>query len=526
MSTRIGIVLLGVLGAILIILSGPAAQAADPSQPVITSPADGSTVSIGHTSYSVEGSDIQNSYFVLFEGDVECESGFSTFYCDVYLWIDGARVPALCTPDEFGDVDCGSTIVGCAGSDTFDSCDIEPGTFWINLTEQEAREVYKIDILQPHDYQVSVVSWELADGSGIDFGQSADWVPSESPLSDPVRVTFSAGLTPTTPSGIHELDTIATLGLTPARAVATAGLTLVLGVVVGLPSTLLTSTISANYKRLFGWTGRLGERFPLFARKPYAKRSWLELAGGVVAAAIITGFVDPDFGFNLGSLRLVISLIAAFAVLNLLGSLVVRIITGRMGVTERSVTVFRWGSLVILLFAVIVSRILGFEPGFVFGLVMGLTFAAQLALAHQTRVVLVGAGFAIVVSLVAWVLYSLGVWGFGDQPGFVGLLVIETLAAIVVGGLAALPIALLPLEFLDGRALFKTSRWLWAGAYFVGLFVFLTIVLPLPSSTNEVQTSWSSWIVALFVYAVLAVLAWLVFTIIPARRRKKTVAAS
>ena len=85
----------------------------------------------------------------------------------------------------------------------------------------------------------------------------------------------------------------------------------------------------------------------------------------------------------------------------------------------------------------------------------------------------------------------------------------ETLSAMAIGGIAALPIALVPLRSLAGYEVFTWNRIVWAAAYAVGLFGFFFVLMPMPFAWTGVPLCLGVWVGLYLGYAVAAVGAWL-----------------
>jgi hypothetical protein len=313
------------------------------------------------------------------------------------------------------------------------------------------------------------------------------------------------------PSFLRAIPTAQDLKLTPTRALITAALTVILMLLVGFPGQLIGSTLSDNYDRAFGWTEPITSRLKRATAAVEKLPRWAVIAIGVTLASIISSFVDPQFGFNLGSLRVLLEVAVAFLVQSLLGWFVVGKLVRRSNPELRPVVEFKALSLLIVIVAVVISRLTGFEPGIVFGLIVGLNFGAALTATHKARIALTGSAYAFVVAILGWIGYSIAVAAFGAHPGLAGAFVIETLSGFAVAGIATLPISLLPIRSLAGGEVFEWKRWVWAVSYGIGLFAFLVILLPLPFSWGTVHLPLIIWVALYAAYALAAVGFWAFF---------------
>ena len=98
---------------------------------------------------------------------------------------------------------------------------------------------------------------------------------------------------------------------------------------------------------------------------------------------------------------------------------------------------------------------------------------------------LVPLAYGAAVGLVGWAGYHL----VDDATGAAGVFVAESLSAVAVAGLAALPIALFPVPGMPGAAVFAWDRPVWAACYAAGLFAFFLVLMPTPYAWDEV--GWS-----------------------------------
>src|SRR6185436_69993 len=122
-----------------------------------------------------------------------------------------------------------------------------------------------------------------------------------------------------------------------------------------------------------------------------------------------------------------------------------------------------------LLFAVlgvVVARLLDFSPGFLIGLVIGIELAHRATERQRVRTTIIEFSIVVGFGVLAWLAYSTWVGLQGDADlGFWGGLLQDALVAVTSEGLTAVTIAMIPVAFLDGRAIFEHSKRLWVGMF-------------------------------------------------------------
>ncbi|MBX3195014.1 MAG: hypothetical protein KF727_07960 [Microbacteriaceae bacterium] len=299
--------------------------------------------------------------------------------------------------------------------------------------------------------------------------------------------------------------------LSPAGLVLSGTIAIAFLLLVGFPAELLESTIRSNYDRAFGWLGRLREWVGRMLA-PVARalsRPWVGTSITVLAAAVILGFADPGFGFTGASLRLVLAMVVSVVAINIGLSLVVMRVA-RRAFDVTAVLQPMPAALAIVVLSVLVSRLAGISPGFLFGIVLGIAYARELRLRDDARLGLLGVGLTIAAGLLAWLGYGAAT-ALMSGEGFVNNLIIETLAAITLEALGTLLVALLPIEFLDGRTIFRWSKLAWAGAYAVAALVFVVVVLPLSDNWGTMSAPMFGWGTLFAVFAVVAIATWAIF---------------
>jgi hypothetical protein len=358
--------------------------------------------------------------------------------------------------------------------------------------------------------------YEFTWTDGVEF-ESSSGIDGRSQLYASVLLTepFLDGTAIDDPSRLSDLRTIQEAAPTAVQWAVIGTGSLMLMLVVGWPSTLLNSVVGSRYQAMVRWvTTRFrrkdADAAPASADPPAIKRSglpgWL-MWPGFALAAILGAFVDPDFGINPMSLRLVITLFLSFLLFNFTAWTIVRRVAVRLQPESDPYLRFRWGSLLLVILAVLVARLLGLEPGVIFGLVAGIAYATTLQAAKSAIVTIVGSAFGLALALVAWVGYSLLAPAQIDNFAYVFL--VEFLAGVTVKGVSTLPLSLLPLGNLEGSKLFGWKKAVWGASYVVGLAAFMLVLATIPKAWGEVP-DFLRWIWIFGAYAVVAVVIWAV----------------
>ena len=221
-----------------------------------------------------------------------------------------------------------------------------------------------------------------------------------------------------------------------------------------------------------------------------------------------------------GSFRILGSILLAFTLDVAVGWLLLLLFLRRTMPDSKARLRFAPASLLLVLAAVVFSRITGFQPGIVFGLVAGVVIGAALASAAKARVALIGLGYPFAAGVLAWIAFTIAAATAGPDPSVLALFVQETLSAIAIGGMAVLPVALFPLRGMTGFDVFSWNRFVWAGAYALGLVGFFFVLMPMPFAWQGVPLELGVWIGLYVLYAVIAVAVW-AFVTRPWDRGKK-----
>lgn len=430
--------------------------------------------------------------------------------------------------------------------------DLRPGSpFSINLTEMpEGTEIevwmhstprllgsavatgepMKLDLMVPEDIEEGAHTIEVIattpDHEVYEFSTEVTVLPSDSvPVVDPDGSGSEEEPVEEEPvdegsGGFHgsradggapsiltqSLATLSRIVENPIAVVVAGALALALLLLVGLPAELLNQSISSN-------SNRLGRAYAALDRAATRAQDWFirvtrsrALAAGILVTviAVVYGFVDPNFGFDLVSLRLVLSLGLAFFLLTYGVSWVTGALMRRRWGVEYVVEL-KPSIVLFAVLGVVVSRILDFAPGFFIGVAIGLELLSA-AKRVAARAVLTQLALITVLSLAAWIAYSV----FAPSDDFLGTLTHDTFVAITAEGLTGALIAAFPLRFLDGRTLWEDSKPVWTVTFLVVATAFVLLVLPTASQDAD-PAHYGVWVAVFAGFGVLAVLVWLLF---------------
>ena len=309
------------------------------------------------------------------------------------------------------------------------------------------------------------------------------------------------------------LTPFADIAVHPNKIVSAFEIGLVLLLLAVLPAHLLNATIaeqSDRFERRFGkaklpgWLRRLGAWFKS-----------TPVVGGIVvtvATAVLFGFADPKFGFTLASLRLILACGIALFLVGYVANALTGVIARVQWNVVAAVSARPYG-LILTVVGVVVSRALHFSPGFLIGLILGLTIQERSAAAYAWRTIVLRSSIVLLMAIAAWIGYSTLTLGGNEGGTFGSALLVETLVAITTEGVVALLVELLPLRFLEGQRVYDHSRALWGVFYFLTLVVFVLAVVPWEGNWDALHGSLWIWIVVLAAFAAVCVGVYIYFRV-------------
>ena len=242
----------------------------------------------------------------------------------------------------------------------------------------------------------------------------------------------------------------------------------------------------------------------------------IRVAAAVLLAAVISSFLSPNLGFNSTSLAtflgFAIALVVILVSFELPGLLEHRRSTGEMG----RLKVLPW-ALVLAAIFVLISRLAALQPGYLWGVVLGVVLLRPHTEADEGREEAAGALWTLAISVAAWLALGWVRHAVGTDASFVSSMLQTALAAIVVSGLEAVAIGLLPFRFMPGAAVYRWNRLAWALLCGVSLFAFIHILVG-PSVGYLSDLTSPAWLAAMGIFAafgIFTILFWAWFRFRP-----------
>ena len=242
------------------------------------------------------------------------------------------------------------------------------------------------------------------------------------------------------------------------------------------PGQLFNKTYEEHEEEIGRWFARGGK---LGARVRGAIGRFWNMRFGVltfvVLSAILYGFLSPSFGVNGQSLASLAGILVGLFIVILTFELPLWL-THRRVFRERGKVRVIPMTIMVGVLCVIASRVTSFQPGYLYGLVVGYVFSNHLELRDEARAHAWTAVWMLVVSLAAWLLLPFVDQNVNTQQ-LLDIGVSAALATIFVAGLEGILFELVPLRFLRGQVVFAWRKSVWAVLFGSAAFLFAYIML-------------------------------------------------
>jgi hypothetical protein len=309
------------------------------------------------------------------------------------------------------------------------------------------------------------------------------------------------------------LDAIPTPGqvwefLTGGGALALLVVPLLAWFLIGWPAELFNTTYRENESTIRRWLPFLPKE------RPARATSWPVVVGFAGVAALLMTAVQVNVTSVRQSVPVAFGYFIAIPLVVLAYEYAIeqrlRITSGGDAARLRIIGV----GLAIAVGCAAVSRFVGFQPGYVYGLLLGYTIVRARDTCHvRVRAEAVLRGVAVLVALAAcaWLFWQFGTRAAAVAQGAPAALVaLDTLLSqIVVLSLETLVIGLVPVRFLHGAILRQWNRRVWLAVYAAVLALFAVVLVHWRRETTWDEALRSFWLFAAFCAG--SVLFWAVF---------------
>jgi hypothetical protein len=284
--------------------------------------------------------------------------------------------------------------------------------------------------------------------------------------------------------------------------VVNASIAVAAALFITFPANLFNQTFEENYADIRAWWRKrfrwlLGDRVDDAtaageddmaaehepARDP--KTQPAAFATVVIGGAFLGGLLDPEFGANLRSVLNVFALALAICAGIVIPMFVAQGFYRASGSSARLQVRALPAGLAIAAACVLLSRLSGFQPGYLYGVVAGVVLGRSIGKREQAHLIVMTTLAVIAASVVAWIAWA-GINGSAQEPGANDALVLldDALAAMFVAGLVGSVISMLPLRFLPGDVLKSWNSRIWAAVFTISLFGLIQVMLR-PHATDE-----------------------------------------
>lgn len=310
--------------------------------------------------------------------------------------------------------------------------------------------------------------------------------PAPSSTEAPAIVVTSAG--EARPRVFRSVPTLGDLTLTPGVASTNFLLALLTLVVLILTAAIINQTLEENEKRIHAMVTAVSAPFGAVlsatttvssggATNWKLARTILPPLVALSIAAFIYGLEEPGAGFNNRTLVLFLTYLAVFAGVTYAydGT---QLLMSRAYHATAVVRVFPIG-VVVAIFAVILTRLTGFQPGLMYG------FVAAHALISPTRLSDDQEGKQAFFPALALLATCIGAWLFTgparsiaeDHDSWWSALPEGIAVGLFVTGLESLFFQMIPIQFMDGAKVLRWNKFAWGAIALVSGFLFWDVLL-------------------------------------------------
>ena len=386
------------------------------------------------------------------------------------------------------------TIPFTEAADGDAAADIDYGSAEIGVAVDSADRLYVIPRLVGKVWVIDqgIITTVLGGGTNPGTG----FPPLDTQLSAPVRIALTNddellilvedGRFLYQSAGAAEVGSLVgsvpspdAINLDPVVVAASVALTAGLLFLVPFPAEIFNNTLVDHHDQIRAWFRRKKER----GDEGVWQKPWM-LILGLIGMALLYGFLDPGFGLNSASVPTFGGLLLGVFITTV-GFAVPTLILRRSRTNDRGKLRVLPVALLVGVGCVLISRLIGFLPGYLYGVALGLVFAVEVGDDVASREVTTTSVVVLAIALAAW--FGLGAVRSAGA-GSLSNLVVAALAMTTVSAFEALVFGLLPIHGMPGRVLFQQRRWLWVVIWGVSVLAFFHVLVN-PQSGYLVNTA-------------------------------------
>jgi DNA-binding beta-propeller fold protein YncE len=299
----------------------------------------------------------------------------------------------------------------------------------------------------------------------------------------------------------------------PVAVARSFSLAVLIMLLLGAPTPLFNSTLEANLdevRRRLGIDRLSGPTRATLAFRPFrsAANSWVGFVVYLLLAAILLslaerGFPGPD------GLSILIATAVSLGVVTAVRLLPEREFVARRFGDRGHVRIVAW-TMVIAVACVLITRVAGATPAYVYGILGAYAFTVSLRPADRGRLAARGGVALLALALGVWFLRVPFEPSIEHPAQGLGIVLNDVLVKVFVAAVEGIVIGFIPLQFMTGRDLFAWSRWRWALIWGVAMLLFVHVILYAPSDfvPDPDTTPLLTIVGTVTVYGLIAVVFW------------------
>ncbi|MDQ1686247.1 MAG: hypothetical protein QOC82_2984 [Frankiaceae bacterium] len=263
---------------------------------------------------------------------------------------------------------------------------------------------------------------------------------------------------------------------------------------ITFPSQLFNLTFQENYAEIVAWGRRMRERLGRRGRRTSRSQVVPEPSSAnrssplmiallvILTGALLGALLNPRIAFDRATLEGYVGV--GVALLVSMGCIALSLVgyRARRGLRHPLRLHALPLGLVVAAGCVIVSRLLNFEPGYLYGVVCGVALGKQLREHEEAHIAALSTAATLVLAAASWAAWVPLHAAVQPGGGFFGHVLDNALVALVMSGLVNTVIVLLPLRFMAGWTLIRWRRDAWAAMFALALFTLVAVLARTPAS--------------------------------------------